>query len=288
MGSSRCVLYELPTGCRRLLGRPRSDGLAARERGNAALLASFFTTKRAKARPLRRTARSSRVAANMTDQIGPLARLFPGMADLIDQDRTSQTRYEAIVKAAAVAAVRASAEGSVTGRLWDDDGAELLAAAYAFNAGLSRQEAVATHVRTMEEPGAAGSGDQRQPPGGQGGRDAAGRAPQAAAPATSRPPPVDPRALPGPRLRDLDAAGAARLWALLAELRRGEVTPRGQLLRLTCRLPVELCSRLLAVLDGGPALVRAEAVRVLDAIDPQDPATPALFIPAENPGFCPF
>jgi hypothetical protein len=32
------------------------------------------------------------------------------------------------------------------------------------------------------------------------------------------------------------------------------------------------------VLEGGPALVRAEAVRVLDAITPQDPATPALAV----------
>lgn len=36
----------------------------------------------------------------MTDNIGPLARLFRGMADRVDHDRTSQTRNEAIVKAA--------------------------------------------------------------------------------------------------------------------------------------------------------------------------------------------
>jgi hypothetical protein len=89
---------------------------------------------------------------------------------------------------------------------------------------------------------------------------------------------VDPRGLPGHRLGELDAAEAARLWALLAEPRRGEVTSRGQLIRLTRRLPVELASRLLTVLDGGPALVRAEAVRILDAIDPQDPATPAMAV----------
>jgi hypothetical protein len=220
----------------------------------------------------------------MTDNIGPLARLFRGMADRIDHDRTSQTRYEAIVKAAGVAAARAAAEGTATGPLWDADGTDLLAAAYAFHAGLSRQAAVADHVSGMEETPVAGAGEQRQPPGeplpagGQGGRDAAGRKPQAAAPARSRPPPVDPHSLPGPRLGDLDAAEAVRLWALLAELRRGEVTARGQLIRLTRRLPVELASRLLAVLEGGPALVRAEAVRVLDAVDPQDPATPALAV----------
>ena len=64
----------------------------------------------------------------------------------------------------------------------------------------------------------------------------------------------------------------------MAELRRGQVTPRGQLLRLTRRLPVQLAGQLLSVLDGGPALVRAEAVRVLEAADPQDPATPALAV----------
>ena len=89
---------------------------------------------------------------------------------------------------------------------------------------------------------------------------------------------MDPNGLPGPRLGELDAAAAAGLWALLAELRRGEVTPRGKLIRLARRLPVELAAQLLSVLDGGPAFVRAEAVRVLEAADPQDPATPALAV----------
>ena len=65
---------------------------------------------------------------------------------------------------------------------------------------------------------------------------------------------------------------------LVAELRRGEVTPRGQLIRLTRRLLVELAAQLLSVLDGGPALLRAEAVRVLEVTDPRDPATPALAV----------
>jgi hypothetical protein len=102
---------------------------------------------------------------HVTDSIGPLAGLLGGMADRIEQDRTSQTRYEAIVKAAGVAAARASAEGIVTGRLWDADGANLLAAAYAFHAGLPRQAAVADQVRGMEEMTVAESGDKRQPPG---------------------------------------------------------------------------------------------------------------------------
>jgi hypothetical protein len=154
----------------------------------------------------------------------------------------------------------------------------------AFHAGRSRQVAVAAHLRAMEEPSTVRAGEQPQPPGepvppgGQGGRDPAARAPDPPGPASSRPPPVDPHGLPGPRLGELDAAAAAGLWGLLAELRRGEVTPRGQLLRLTRRLPVELAAQLLSVLDGGPALVRAEAIRVLEAADPQDPATPALAV----------
>ena len=161
----------------------------------------------------------------------------------------------------------------------------LLAAAYAFHAGLSRQAAVAAQVRAMEEPSTVRAGEEQHqlpsdpvPPGRQGGRDPAASAPQTSAPAGSRPPPVDPHGLSGPRLGELDAAAAAGLWGLLTELRRGEVTPPGQLLRLTRRLPVELAAQLLSVLDGGPALVRAEAVRVLEAAAPQDPATPALAV----------
>ena len=136
----------------------------------------------------------------------------------------------------------------------------------------------------MEEPSTVPASDQPQPPGepvpagGPGGRDPAARTPEPPGPASSRPPPVNPHGLPGPRLGELDAAAAAGLWELLAELRRGQVTPRGQLLRLTRRLPVQLAAQLLSVLDGGPALVRAEAVRVLEAADPQDPATPALAV----------
>jgi hypothetical protein len=53
----------------------------------------------------------------MGNQIRPLARLFRGMADLIDQDHASQTRYEAIAKAAGMVAARATAEELVAGRL---------------------------------------------------------------------------------------------------------------------------------------------------------------------------
>jgi hypothetical protein len=34
----------------------------------------------------------------MADEIRPPARLFRGMADLIDRDHTSRTRYEAIAR----------------------------------------------------------------------------------------------------------------------------------------------------------------------------------------------
>jgi hypothetical protein len=82
----------------------------------------------------------------------------------------------------------------------------LLAAAYAFHAGVSRQAAVAAQVRAMEEPSTVRAGEEQHqlpsepvPPGRQGGRDPAASAPQTSAPAGSRPPPVDPHSLPGPR-----------------------------------------------------------------------------------------
>src|SRR5215211_1911210 len=51
----------------------------------------------------------------MVNQIRPLARLFRAMADLIDRDHTSRTRYEAIAKAAGVVAARATTEELVAG-----------------------------------------------------------------------------------------------------------------------------------------------------------------------------
>jgi hypothetical protein len=103
----------------------------------------------------------------MANQIRPLARLFRGMADLIDQDHSSQTRYEAIAKAAGVVAARATAQELVAGRLWQVDGADLLASAYAFHAGLPRQAATAAHVQAMQQPGPAPAGPQ-PPPGSPG------------------------------------------------------------------------------------------------------------------------
>jgi predicted aconitase with swiveling domain len=50
-------------------------------------------------------------------------------------DRRSPTHHEAIGNTARVAAARAAAEGTVGGRVWDHDGAALLAAGYAFHAG---------------------------------------------------------------------------------------------------------------------------------------------------------
>ena len=86
----------------------------------------------------------------MGNQIRPLARLFRGMADLIDRDHTSQTGCEAIAKAAGVGGGLATAEGLVAGRLWQVDGADLLASAYAFHAGLPRQAVTAAHVQAMQ------------------------------------------------------------------------------------------------------------------------------------------
>jgi hypothetical protein len=100
----------------------------------------------------------------MVNQISPLARLFRGMADLIDQDHTSQTRYAAIAKAAGVVAARATAEELVAGRLWQVDGADLLAAAYAFHAGLPHQAATAAHVQAMQESDREPADTQRRAP----------------------------------------------------------------------------------------------------------------------------
>jgi hypothetical protein len=61
-------------------------------------------------------------------------------------------------------------------------------------------------------------------------------------PASSIAAPLDPGRLPGPRLGDLDPADAAKLWALLSELRDGQVIPRGQLIRLTGFIPADLVS----------------------------------------------
>jgi hypothetical protein len=73
------------------------------------------------------------------------------MADLIDQDHTSQTQYEAITRAAAVAVADATRQDLAAGRLWEADGASLLAAAYAFHSGVPRQAATAGYVRAMRE-----------------------------------------------------------------------------------------------------------------------------------------
>jgi hypothetical protein len=131
-----------------------------------------------------------------------MARLFRGRADLIDQDLVRPTAMRPS-STPGVAAARDTAEGSVGGRSWGDDGAALLAAAYALHAGLSRRGAVAAHVRAMEEPSAVKAGEQHESPGksvtpgGKDTRDPAAGVPEAPAPARSRPPPVDPMAYRG-------------------------------------------------------------------------------------------
>jgi hypothetical protein len=218
----------------------------------------------------------------MANQIRPLARLFRGMADLIDRDHTSQTRYEAIAKAAGVVAARATAQELVAGLLWQVDGADLLAAAYAFHAGLPRQAATAAHVQAMQQPGSGPAGPQPQPPPVSPGRPGVGDPDDGTArpgsPASSIAPPLDPHRLPGPRLGELDRADVAKLWALVSDLPGSQFIPRSQLIRLTGVIPADLAARLLRLLDGGPELVGAQAARVGTAIDPNDPATPALAV----------
>jgi hypothetical protein len=220
----------------------------------------------------------------MANQIRPLAQLFRDMADLIDHDRTSQTRYEAIAKAAGVVAARATTAQLVSGQLWQVDGADLLASAYAFHAGLPRQAATATHVQAMQQPDPAPSGGQRQPPavastpaGGLGWATLkAGRA--AASLVNSEARLLDAGQLPGSRLSDLDPADVTMLWRMLSDLRGGQVIPQGQPIRLTGWIPADLAARLLRLLDGGAELVGAQAAWIRNAINPNDPTTPALAV----------
>ena len=64
----------------------------------------------------------------------------------------------------------------------------------------------------------------------------------------------------------------------MSELRGGQVIPRGQLIRLTGFIPADLAARPLRLLDGGADLVRGQATRVGNGIDPNDPTTPALAV----------
>jgi hypothetical protein len=223
-----------------------------------------------------------RGTGEMANEIRPLARLFRGMADLIDQDHASQTRYEAIAKAAGVVAARATAQELVAGRLWQVDGADLLAAAYAFHADLPRQAATAAHVQAMQEPGPGSALLRPQPspvsPGRPGVGDPDDWTARPGSPARSVAPPLDPHRLPGPRLGELDPADVAKLWALVSDLPGSQFIPRSQLIRLTGFIPADLAARLLRLLDGGPELVGTQAVRIGNAIDPNDPATPALAV----------
>src|SRR5215207_1824879 len=220
----------------------------------------------------------------MDNQIRPLARLFRGMADLIDQDHTSRTRYEAIAKAAGVVAARATAQELVAGRLWQVDGADLLASAYAFHAGLPRQAITAAHVQAMQQSGSGPAGPQPQPspppvPTGRPGMgDPDDWTARPGSPASCIAPPLDPRRLPGPRLGELDPADVAKLGALVSELPGSQFIPRSQLIRLTGVIPADLAARLLRLLDGGPELVGTQAARIRTAIDPNGPATPVLAV----------
>ena len=198
-------------------------------------------------------------ARTMANHISPAAQLIRSMADLVDHDHTSHTDFEAVTKAAEALAARASTEQLVAGPLWEADGASLLAAAYAFQVGLSRQAATATHVQALVEPSPAPpQGGEHTRQGGPipGTAGAAGGRTTRSVPTTSGgAAPVDPKRLPGPPLQQLDPADEARLWTALSELRRGQVVPRGQLIRLTGWLPTDLAVRLLTLLERGPALV---------------------------------
>jgi len=220
----------------------------------------------------------------MANHISPAAQLFRGMADLVDHDHTSRTQYDAITRAAEALAARAMTEQLVAGPLWEADGAGLLAAAYAFHAGLPRQAVTASHIQALVQtsPAPSQGGDQARPgdPAPVTAGDAGDRTARPVPPANGRATPMDPKRLPGPPLHHLDPADEAKLWTALSELRRGQVVPRGQLIRLTGWLPTDLAVRLLALLERGPALVGAEAARLREVIDLNDPTTPALAVVA--------
>ena len=156
----------------------------------------------------------------MANHISPAALLFRGMADLVDHDHTSQTDYEAVTRAAEALAARASTEQLVAGPLWEADGAGLLAAAYAFHAGLSRQAATASHVQALVEPSPAPSNGGEQTRQGDltpsTAGDAAGRTARSVPTASLGAAPVDPKRLPGPPLHQPDPADEARLWTALS------------------------------------------------------------------------
>jgi hypothetical protein len=181
-----------------------------------------------------------------------------------------------------VVAARATAQELVAGRLWQVDGADLLASAYAFHAGLPRQAATAAHVQAMQQPGLGPAGAQPQPPPVSPGRPGMGDpddwTARPGSPAHSVAPPLDPHQLPGPRLGELDPADVAKLWALVSDLPGSQFIPRSQLIRLTGFIPADLAARLLRLLDGGPELVGAQADRIGTAIDPNDPVTPVLAV----------
>jgi hypothetical protein len=221
-------------------------------------------------------------ARTMANRISPAAQLFRSMADLIDHDHTSQSHYEAITKAAEALAAHASTQQLVAGPLWEADGASLLAAAYAFHAGLPRQAATATHIQALAETSPAPpQGREHAPPDDPAPvttGDAVGRTTRSVPTTSAGAALVDPKRLPGPPLHQLDPADEAKLWTALSELRRGQVVPRGQLIRLTGWLPTDLAVRLLALLERGPALVGAEAARLREVIDLNDPTTPALAV----------
>jgi hypothetical protein len=181
-----------------------------------------------------------------------------------------------------VVAARATAEELVAGRLWQVDGADLLASAYAFHAGLPRQAITAAHVQAMQQSGLGPAGGQPQPPPVSPGRPGTGDpndwTARPGSPASSIAPPLDPHQLPGPRLGELDPADVAKLWALVSELPGSQFIPRSQLIRLTGFIPADLAARLLRLLDGGPELVGTQAARIRNLIDPNNPATPALAV----------
>lgn len=84
----------------------------------------------------------------------------------ISSTTPARPQYEAVTKAAEALAARATSQQLVAGPLWEADGAGLLAAAYAFHAGLPPQAATVTHIPALVEPSPAPTdGGEQAPPG---------------------------------------------------------------------------------------------------------------------------
>ena len=193
-------------------------------------------------------------APTMANHISPAAQLFRGMAELIDHDHTSQTHYDAVTKAAAAWRPAPAPSSWSPGRCGRLTAPACWRRPTPFRLACPDRPPPPARSRRSSRPTqrrrrVAMTPRQTTPPGHR--RCCCGSDRPAGADRRRRAAPVDPRSLPGPPLQHLDPADEARLWTALSELRRGQVLPRGQLIRLTGWLPTDLAVQLLACWSAG-------------------------------------